>query len=167
MTPYPAMSSTDFISKLSKYRWMWLQKYIIIEIQNMLCWKGSTRIIKPSSWPCTGHPKNPTLGLRMFSKYFLKPGRLGAVPIPWGAHSVPHALAEKLFPYISINQKFYLSPSRKDNQCFRGGLGLPCPCTPGILGTLFANGNKQVMPPFFPSWIPRTLCCTWRKQWGK
>lgn len=34
------------------------------ESQNILIWKGSTRIIKSSCWPCTGHHNNPTLCLR-------------------------------------------------------------------------------------------------------
>lgn len=59
-----------------------------------------------------------------------------------GSHSVPrHALGEELFPDINLNQKFYLSPSKKDTQargtqCFRGGPRSATPCTPGIVGTL-------------------------------
>lgn len=62
------------------------------ENQNLLNWEEPRGIIKTNSWPCTGHPKNPTLCLRTLSKFSCTSGSLGAVIIPWSACSGPNHL---------------------------------------------------------------------------
>lgn len=39
-------------------------------------------MMKSNSWPCTGHPNNPTTIFRMLSKHVLSSVRLGAVTFP-------------------------------------------------------------------------------------
>ncbi|XP_064527614.1 stimulator of interferon genes protein isoform X2 [Pseudopipra pipra] len=57
----------------------------ITESWIILSWKGPTRIIQSNSWPCTGHPNNPTMCLRVFSKCSLSSSILGAVPTALGS----------------------------------------------------------------------------------
>lgn len=50
------------------------------------------------SKPFTGHPKNPTLCLRLFYKHSLSSGSLGALMIPWGSRSCAQPLEEEFSP---------------------------------------------------------------------
>lgn len=45
----------------------------------MLSWKRPSRIMGSTSWPCSGHPKNHTTGLRAFFQCCLISDRLCAV----------------------------------------------------------------------------------------
>ena len=42
---------------------------VLVESQNILCWKGPTRIIESNSWLHRGPPRNQTTCLRALSKY--------------------------------------------------------------------------------------------------
>ncbi|KAJ7410001.1 hypothetical protein BTVI_54744 [Pitangus sulphuratus] len=66
------LGRTQLRTLLEKF--LWIRKDI--ESQNILSWKGPTRI---NSWPCTEQSNNPTMCLRVLSKSFLNSVRLGAV----------------------------------------------------------------------------------------
>lgn len=54
-----------------------------MELQNMLSWKGPTRIIEPNSWPHVRHPNNPTTyGLGWDGPQ----GSSSSNPFPWQGH---------------------------------------------------------------------------------
>jgi len=71
----------------------------ITESQNILNWKGPTRIIKSYPWLHIGSQQNQTLCLRTLSKSSLYFGSLGLCPLPWGAwSSALSPSGQELFP---------------------------------------------------------------------
>lgn len=62
------------------------------ELQNILSWEGSIRIINSNSWPYTGHFNNPTPSLRAFSSCSSSSGSLGTMTIPWKPVQCPITL---------------------------------------------------------------------------
>jgi len=71
---------------------------LIIESQNILSWKGSTRIIGPSSWFHTGPPKIQILCLRALSKCSLNYGTSWPWPLPWMAVLCSSTCGVETFP---------------------------------------------------------------------
>ena len=75
------------------------------ESENILSWKGPTRVLEFNSWPCTGYPKSHTMCLRAVSRFFLNSVRLGAVITSLGSlFQCPNTLwVKNFFLILSLN----------------------------------------------------------------
>lgn len=123
-----------------------------------------TRFIQSNSWPCTDTPTIlPCASLGALFKCSWSSGSLKAVPIPWGACSVPdHPLGKNPFPdtqpnppLTQLQQCPWLSCPWSEGAETRAApllpLGRSCSCRQGLLSVSSAPGWTNQVTSATPS----------------
>lgn len=90
--------SFEWSSKTAHGRLPAFQSLILPWNQNILSWKGPTRVTEPSSCLHRRPPKIQTLWLRALSKCSLSSGILGLCTLPWAACCMPITIQWRTFP---------------------------------------------------------------------